>query len=78
MAKATGLGRTIIQQIWRALERAQAVLAVAVMAWVRRLALANHRSADRDPARIAIHIGGVAAAITWAIGLAAVAGVLSR
>lgn len=61
-----------------AMEWAGAVLAIAVIALVLRLALANHRSASHDPGRTAVQVGAVAAAITASIALVGVAGILAR
>lgn len=62
----------------RAMEWAGAGLAIAVIALVLRLGLSNHRSADRDPRRTVLQIGAVAVAITAAVTLAGVAGIVGR
>jgi hypothetical protein len=60
------------------LEWAEAGLTMAVIALVLRLGLANHASADRNPGRIALQIGAVAAAMTAAVTLAGLAGLVAR
>jgi hypothetical protein len=49
-----------------------------MIAFVLRLALANHRSADRSRWRIAGQAGIVAGAITVAVTLVGLAGALGR
>ena len=63
---------------WRAMEPAGGILVLAVMAVVLRLASANHGSADHGRWRIATQVAIVAAAMTAAVALVGIAGVLAR
>jgi ABC-type transport system involved in multi-copper enzyme maturation permease subunit len=63
---------------WPVVQRTAAVLALAVMAVVLRLALTNHRSADRSPWRTVTQVGILAGAVVGAVTLVGLAGALSR
>ena len=60
------------------MEPAGGILVLAVMAVVLRLASANHGSADHGRWRIATQVAIVAAAMTAAVALVGIAGVLAR
>jgi hypothetical protein len=63
---------------WSIVRWATAIVTVPVIALVLRLALTNHRSADRSRMRIAAQVAGAAAAAVVAVTLIGVAGALSR
>ena len=63
---------------WAAVNWTSALVTVAVIVVVQRLALANYRSADRSRSRIAAHVGIAATAAVAALTLVGVVGALSR
>jgi hypothetical protein len=63
---------------WQIVEWASGLGTLAVILVILRLALSNHRSADRPPARVLAHIGVVAGAMIAAAGVVAIVGALSR